>query len=263
MDGVLHALLNIINITDSDETYHMIALILIQNINTLSDMSITEIADLCFVSPSTLSRFLRDIGFNSFSSFKESLGKHYGFEIDYNDMYLNTKMDPARKLKEFQNQVVRNLEDMNETISYSALYDLVKMIHDNKEVIFFGYTFYQHVFLYLQQRLSLFNKIIFANPNIVKQAQTAEKLTDQSLAIIYSPRGHSMVNNGVVNTLYKNKVPTILLTQNNNPPFASRYTKIIHLGGSPENNMSVLSILYLIDQIIMVYYTLYHDELII
>lgn len=263
MDGVLHALLNIINTRDEDDTYYQIALILINHIDRLAQMSITQIADLCFISTSTLSRFFRDIGFRSFSAFKECLDRHYGFEIDYTEDYLSEKKTPQKKMKELQAQELNNLKEISDQLDQNDLIDLVKWIHDSPRVVFFGYSFYQYIILYLQQRLSLFRKTIMVKTETEGQIKMVKNLDKDTLAVLFSPRGQSMVTNGLVNDLYKKKIKTVLITMNDTPPFAQRYEKIIYLGGSAENNMGIISLLFLVDQIIQLYYTYYKNDLIV
>ena len=263
MDGVLHELLRIVNTTNPDDTYHRIAVILVKNIMHVSNMGITQIAELCYVSPATLSRFFRDIGFKNFSEFKSSLDRHYGFDIDYTKQYRDLDISALAKLGALRTQTINNLEDIGQTLGYKDLDRLVRLIHESSEVVFFGHMVYQFVMLYLQQRLSLFGKYLRVNTDTLSQIEEAHNIDKSSLAIAYSPRGQSLVNSGVMAELYKREVKTVLITQNPNPPFAERYTKLIYMGGTPDNNLSMISLMYLIDQIVLLYYTFYHDELIV
>lgn len=263
MDGVLHELLHIVNTTDADDTYHRIAVILVRNIVALHEMSITRMAKLCYVSPATLSRFFRDVGFKSFGSFKESLDRHYGFEIDYTREYRDLGSSTASKLEALRSQTLSSLADVGDTLDQRALERLAKLIHDHDKVVFFGHTVYQYVILYLQQRLSLFGKLILADTDVVRQVDEARELREEALAVICSPRGQSMVNNGVVGELYKNRVRTALITHNPNPPFAERYSLVLSMGGTPDNNLSMIALMFLVDQLVMLYYIRYHGELIV
>ncbi|MBR3383615.1 MAG: hypothetical protein IKG69_00130, partial [Atopobiaceae bacterium] len=66
-----------------------------------------------------------------------------------------------------------------------------------------------------------------------------------------------------VGELYKNRVRTALITQNPNPPFAERYSLVLSMGGTPDNNLSMIALMFLVDQLVMLYYIRYHDELIV
>lgn len=263
MDGVLHALLRIINTTSPDDTYHKIAVILAQSIKNLSGMGIVQMAELCYVSPATLSRFFRDVGFRNFSDFKASLDRRYGFEIDYTNEYRDLGVSARSKLDALRGQTIDSLVNIGQSLEYDDLEKLVHLVHSHERVVFFGHTVYQFIILYLQQRLSLFGKLIYANTDVIQQLDDARAMRNGELAVVCSPRGQSLVNNGVVSELYKNHVKTVLITQNPNPPFAERYAHVVYVGGTPDNNLSMMGLMYLVDQLVLLYYIRYHDELIV
>lgn len=263
MDRILHELINIMNETNNNETYHNLARFLIENIDKIVNMNITEIADLCYVSSATISRFCRELGFHNFTAFKSALEENYGFEIDYDDKYINNQIPITQKIEHLQKETINSLLSINNTLNIDDLLELAKLIHDTKNVAIFSQSHYQFFALYLQQRLSLFNKIVYIDVGQRKQLSRAEHLDENSLAIIYSPRGQSFVFSQVSNLLMQNKTNTILITQNELISNKSRYSKIINIGGTNENNLGLISYSYFLDHLILIYYNLYHDELIV
>lgn len=263
MDRILHELISIMNETDKDETYHNLARILVENIDKIKNMSITQLADLCYVSSATISRFCRELGFQNFSAFKTALEGSYGFEVDYNNEYKDSHVSIKDKINYLQNETLDSLKSINNAINIDDLLELVKTIHDTKNIVFFSQSHYQFLALYLQQRLALFKKIIYIDVEQRRQISRAEQMDENSLAIIYSPRGQSFTFSRVSSLLSKNKTKTILITQNNLISNKSRYDKVINIGGTSENNLGLISYLYFIDQLILIYYTLYVNELIV
>lgn len=263
MDRILHELISIMNSTNNDETYHDIARILIENIDKIHQMNITRIADLCYTSTATISRFCHELGFQNFTAFKSALEESYGFEIDYDPEYINNDLPISQRVKHLQKKTFDSLFFINKTLSVNDLIDLAKVIHNTKTIAFFSQSHYQFIALYLQQRLSLFKKIIYIDVEQKKQLSRAKHLNEDSLAIIYSPRGQSFIFSSVSSILMKNKTKTILITQNENITNKSRYNKVINIGGINENNLGLISYCYFIDQFILIYYNLYHDDLIV
>lgn len=263
MDRILHELINIMNETNKDETYHELARILVENIDKIKNLSITQLADLCFVSTSTISRFCRELGFSNFSAFKTALEGSYGFEIDYNNEYKDSNTSINDKLSYLQKETFETLNAIEDIVNIDDLTALAKSIHDTKNIVFFSQAHYQFIALYLQQRLALFKKIIYIDIEQRRQITRAEKMDQDALAILYSPRGQSFIFSRVSSFLSKNNVKTILITQNNQTTNKSRYEKVINIGGTAENNLGIISYLYLIDKLILVYYNLYHDDLIV
>lgn len=263
MDRILHELISIMNETDRDETYHDLARILVENIDKIKNMNITQLAELCYVSTSTISRFCRELGFQNFSAFKIALEGSYGFEIDYNHEYKDSRTSLKDKLDYLQNETIDSLKSINNVLNRDDLIELSKNIHDTHNIVFFSQSHYQFLALYLQQRLALFKKIIYIDVEQRRQISRAEQMDENSLAIIYSPRGQSFIFSRVSSLLSKNNTKTILITQNDLSVNISRYDKVINIGGTSENNLGLISYLYFIDQLILVYYNLYHDELIV
>lgn len=263
MDRILHELISIMNETGKDETYHDLARILVENIDKIKNMNITQLAELCYVSTSTISRFCRELGFHNFSAFKNELCGSYGFEIDYNHEYTDCHTSIQSKLDYLQNETLSTLTSIHAVITDNDLIALAKSIHEAKNIVFFSQSHYQFLALYLQQRLALFKKIIYIDVEQRRQIARAEQMDENALAIIYSPRGQSFIFSRVSSLLSKKHIKTMLITQTDLAINASRYDKVIYIGGTNENNLGLISYLYLIDQLILVYYNLYHDELIV
>ena len=70
MGTLLNRLLIILNDGKESSTYYHIANILLCNYDSIQKMTISEVADLCFVSKSTISKFTRYIGFDDFLELK-------------------------------------------------------------------------------------------------------------------------------------------------------------------------------------------------
>ena len=263
MDRILHMLMLVMNEQNENDTFHSLARNMIENIDKLASLSITEMAELCYVSPSTLSRFCRKLGYKNFNSFKNDLDVTYGFEIDYDNDYINLNLPLEKRLHSFQSFTIDSLKNINSQLKTSSLQNLAKQIHNSNNVFFFGSVGYQFLALYLQERLGLFKKIIYVTLDHGNQKQQALTLTNQDLAVVVSPHGRSNIQTIILPTLYKNKVNSILITQNPNANYIDKYNSVVLLGGTPNNNLGMISIMYFIDQLVLTYYSLYHHDLIV
>lgn len=263
MDMVLHKLMLLINGTQEGSTNRNLAIELIKNIDKLQKLNIYEIADLCFVSTSTLSRFCRILGYKNFNAFKEALESSYGFEIDYDHQYLHAKDDLSSGLSYMKQLYTTCIQDMNEHMLKSQLIALAELIHEHENIHVFGNIGYQFIAMYLQERLGLFKKIIHVYPDVLTQKKEAGRLSKDDLAIVISPRGTSTIQSNIVPPLYKNEVTTVLITQNEHSSYKGRYDLFLFIGGSSENNLGMISLMYYVDQLILVYYSLYYKDLIV
>lgn len=263
MDMVLHKLMLLINSSQEGSTNRNLAIELVKHIDELKDLNIYEIADLCFVSSSTLSRFCRLLGYKNFNSFKEALETSYGFEIDYDSQYLQSKDDLNQGIDYMKQIYLNSIQDMNERFQKDHLIELAKQIHEHETIYIFGNIGYQFIAMYLQERLGLFKKIIHVSADVLQQGKEAERLKSNDMAIIVSPRGSSTIQSGILPILYKKEVYSVLITQNEHTVYKDRYHLFIQIGGSFDNNLGMISFMYFIDQLVMIYYSLYHDDLIV
>ena len=71
--GILYdRLLILLNESSSDSTFYHIALTMLQNMELLHSLAINEVADLCSVSKSTISKFIRALGYEDYAEFREA-----------------------------------------------------------------------------------------------------------------------------------------------------------------------------------------------
>ena len=71
--GILYTrLLIVLNDRDLYSTDYHIALVMLQNMQRLAELSIQELAGLCNVSKSTISKFIRELGYEDFADFRSA-----------------------------------------------------------------------------------------------------------------------------------------------------------------------------------------------
>lgn len=73
MGSVAERLLDYIDTAMQHDTNYEIATTLVKNYSKLSELSIGEIADMCFVSKASVSRFCRFMGFADFKDLRNQL----------------------------------------------------------------------------------------------------------------------------------------------------------------------------------------------
>ena len=71
-NSVLSILLRYVNGQYKKDTNYDIALALLTHYSEIPKKTINEISDLCYVSPASISRFVKLIGFHSFQEFKNA-----------------------------------------------------------------------------------------------------------------------------------------------------------------------------------------------
>ena len=70
MRGAFYNLVNFINTTSINDVYANAARKILQKIYVIPGSTITDVAELCFVSTATISRLCRKLNYESFADFK-------------------------------------------------------------------------------------------------------------------------------------------------------------------------------------------------
>ena len=73
MRSAFYSLVNFLNTTSIHDVYFKAAKTILLNIYKIPDCTITEVADMCYVSTATISRLCRKLNYESFADFKKDV----------------------------------------------------------------------------------------------------------------------------------------------------------------------------------------------
>ncbi len=137
------------NSSKEGDIYHTVVGMVLQNIHKISGCTIYDLADLCYVSPTTISRLSKKLGYSSFQEFKSSIVnavKNYGI--------LNQYVSFQEKSR-YENSVTAYLElldlqirRLKEEIDINELDRMAAVINDSRNIKFYtnGIIFAEHRF---------------------------------------------------------------------------------------------------------------------
>ena len=151
MRGAFYNLVNFINTTSINDVYANAARKILQNIYVIPGSTITDVAELCFVSTATISRLCRKLNYESFADFKMDITMNLNY---FNRDTLRLQFDhqlPQRQylhkgkevFKAHFDNILDNLKETYESVSYEDLEFIVDKIHDANKVCFAGNFFTQ------------------------------------------------------------------------------------------------------------------------
>lgn len=230
MFNLLIILLSAINSESKGSNNYRIAKYLIENIDNLEDLTLTELAKNCFVSNSSISRFCKDIGFNDFNTLKNQLAI-YPIELSHAKNKFNYQgYNPDSLCLSYIQSVINNLHSLyNESFEQSIL-NLVNDIYNYKEVAAFGYLNSQNTALNLQYDLQTSGKTIYTCLKYIEQAEFIKNSDENTLIIIFSESGtyfDRVFNRNKPFKDLKNKPKICLVTSNSNItyPFIDSYIR--------------------------------------
>lgn len=220
--GILYnRLLIILNEEKQDSTYHHIALIMLQNIENLQDFSINTLAELCAVSKSTISKFIRYIGYEDFADFRYAAilrdNKYqYSFNYTTNVMEFIEKTSLDTYLLTIQQDIAATYQNLD----WNSIDQLVKDLAHYKKVGAFGLMFSETAAQDFQTKLCYQKKFIVTNLNDTKQDYFIENADEDTLIIVFSDSGEFLNKYAHISdfsnkqTFSKTKAKVVVITSN-------------------------------------------------
>jgi Transcriptional regulators len=202
---------------------------------TTVDLSITDLADRCFTSTSTISRFARRMGFNSFAEMKV---KYEGIALScseiFNDNLENMHFDFANDnaiLENYVKTLNESLLDFHSNINLEEIDKLCELIYKTKSVYFYGTQITNSLLQHAQFLFSYMGKIIELKYSDSEQQRISLNSDKDGLAIFFSMDGNFLrESKGTVYNSENAGTICYLITQNPALKLAPLFDCVIQLG---------------------------------
>ena len=221
--NLLTTLLSILNKNDEDDTSFVIAKYILNNLKDIENRSIYKVAEDCYLSRSSVQRFIKEIGYDNYTQMKQSIAEviqHEEALLDYTDHtdYSNYILDSINSMT----------DDIAETTKKNGFKNLLNRFIQAKSVVLLAAEDSSHACKLLQQQLLATGKLI----RIVTSAGTNLALLDSldrdDLLIVCSISGNFAL---AINEQLKNIQATkCLITLNRTTAFIGHYSIIYYIG---------------------------------
>lgn len=225
-------LLIVINENSADSTDYHIALTMLQNVNRLTKMTINELAELCAVSKSTISKFVRALGYEDFTEFRDAariIENKYRTSYSYTNNVMRF-MD-RHPVEELPGILASDLQATMDNMDWAAFDRLIDDLVKYDKVAAFGLMFSETAALDLQIKLAYNYKFIITNLDDKKQMEFIRKAGPDTLIIIFSDSGDYLNRYKTIDdfpdkgVLAETQAKVVLITTN---PSAARHPKVAY-----------------------------------
>lgn len=193
MGILINRLIILLNESDEGSTDYQIAFIMLAHIQELGGMGINDIARLCAVSKSTVSKFVRALGYPDYSDFR------YALEFEHNryrpsHTFVSDVLGylDEHSCEEYAQAVASDMMENARRLPTGQLERLAADIIAYKKVAAFGLMFSETAAIDLQTKLGRIGKFILTNYNDIKQFQYIKRADENTLIIIFSDAGNFM-----------------------------------------------------------------------
>ena len=257
--------LAVLNSNDESDINVVLAKFFLENFRRIPEMSIYQVAEACFTSRSSVQRFIKSIGYETFTALKESTAEVFSHQKSY-----HTYTDHTDYPNFLKDSVTAMMEDINTMAEKQKLVRIAERIHDSENVFLVTAEDSSPSLRGFQQTILSMNKLIRI---VTSSAQTnpdvLETLTEKDCLITCSASGNYAL--AINDELIPNKAYKILVTLNRTILFESCYDSIFYLSDScTPNNRELVTVRnvytrygmhYFFDLLFHQYYARYQDEI--
>lgn len=248
---MLYNLVTYVNTSYNEDTYYTISYTILMNIEKIPNISINELANLCYTSPATISRFCKELKCDSFAQFKQEVKKSLKIglkEIDLSKEEIQKmKQDPSSCIDKVYDPVISSLLEGKKSIDMFDVDYLCDIIYQAKKLHFYGFQFNKIVASDIQIKLLKLGKFGYAFVDRGDDSQRLELLDQDSVAIVLSVRARHETMFDLISSIKNHGAKVILLTLNPNPTVKDLCDKVITIAGVEsdftESSMSGTTIL--------------------
>lgn len=128
---------DILNSHDCDEPAYVISDYMKRNLSRISVLPISEVARACFVSKGQISKFVKRLGYESYSDFKDSCVEYLEAQEQKKPIF-DAIPDLKKNVMGFTQQYIQLLEHIERNIDYGVLRKLIKDMEGHREIHLFA-----------------------------------------------------------------------------------------------------------------------------
>lgn len=220
----IHNVIALLNQTKPGYVYHDIACTFLKHIRDIDDnLSLQDVADMCFTSPTTISRFVKKVGYSDFSEFKVDL-LHYKSRFPfYNwDIPGKIQIENLAFTNLLAEQAHRLIDEFQNTVDETAYHAIVDAVHAAEQVNFYMNTAYN--VSSFQINLFLDGKGCRICSTEMEQFEDAALLNERSMVFLLFPAdaAYQYLPN-LIDSSKRAGAKTCLITSNGLTPYGADY----------------------------------------
>ena len=142
---ILYLLMTYVNFSSGQDMYYSIAKTILTHLEQIPSISINDLAELCYTSPATISRFCKDLNCRNFATFKKEMAIaleiahdeiHFSFDDDF-----KIKKNPQYLVDKVYDDTKKSLELGQQQLDINDVDKICELIHDAPHVFMIGYQF--------------------------------------------------------------------------------------------------------------------------
>lgn len=246
----------------------IVAEYLLKNPNEAMECNIRELAAKIYVSPSTIVRLCKRLGFDGYREFRQSVIYELALfqsenKMDGTDIGEDDSLESITKKVTYKN--ILSLEETLNMLDEEKFAKCVELICSARNIVIFGIGASQCVAKDAYLKFLRVNKPCYVNEDWHAQLILAQNTTPEDLGIIISYSGETVEMVQCLEQLRQNDTPSIAITRFAPSTIASMATHVIYTSASESvfrsgAISSRIAQLNMIDMLYTAYATLNYNE---
>lgn len=254
---ILYTLMSYVNVSSSQDMYYTIAHTILTNLDKIPTISINDLADLCYTSPSTISRFCKDMNCKNFANFKHEIA--IALEYSKNELHLKEEdvymisKNPEYLVDKIYNETIESLKMGQMTMNIHDIDKICEMLYQAQKVQMIGYQFNKIISNDFQIKMLKLQKFIYAFVERGEDFQRLDINDENTLVIIMTVRARKKLIDSLVKKIKENHPRILMITlnkeyENNDIDMIYRLdgTETDYSESSLQGTMSLLALLNMI-----------------
>lgn len=196
---VAYRLINLRNNSRRDSTDSLIAQTLLEHIHEIDRLSIENVAEMCSVSPSKFSKFVKRLGFDNYKEFRDLVKNekyrsgYYGYEDKYPmGLYIEkVGWEPYLDILRY------DLDHFTDKTDRDMVRRLAEALRDHDDVAAFGSVYSQTAAVDFMYRMAEEGKNIRTYTYDLEQEEYMKNMDENTLVIIFSNSGQYLYGDGM------------------------------------------------------------------
>ncbi|GAA0424176.1 MULTISPECIES: MurR/RpiR family transcriptional regulator [Virgibacillus] len=182
----------------------------------VAKMTIYQLAEHTFSSPSSIIRLCKKNGFSGYKEFSKSLLYEQAVRTSYKNKQIAdvNKVDSVNEVVDkVTNKNILSLEETSSLLDINVIEDCVKSIHDCEKIVLFGIGASLIVAKDAQLKFTRINKMVYVAEDWHTQLLMAKNMTDNDIGIVISYSGETEEMIQCAKTAKENQAKLISITK--------------------------------------------------
>lgn len=238
----LLGLIEMYNTYGQDNVYHELADALLKSYSKLDKMTTAEIAQMCNVSLSTLSRFFKKMDYPMTVSKLPQLVGQTKLNYSFDGFYSKTsEHESTESIEQYFKRIHEALYLFEASVDKDMLLSVIKDIRDIRHVIFLGCPMPQEAWRFqVDLTLEEISASAFLDPNY--QYKALEQLKGKCVCIYFDNNKSSALEYQTLINTFKSKIHSLLVFTNRLRPSAACDYEVCIEGTNTEQDFILMNI---------------------